>query len=172
MKIIITYVLVIAAVLCIGFWLFHTSQKSQNPANLPGTAYPIVSRNHIQPGEQPSIAYNSNPPTSGDHYPQPASCGNYDTTQPDGTLIHNLEHGGIWISYKPSVDDQTKTELKDFATRFNNVIVEPRDADDSNIALAAWGHLLKLDKYDESQILSFINAFINKGPEQVPCVQM
>jgi hypothetical protein len=172
MKIILVYILVIAAVLGIGFWLYHTSQKAADTSNLPGMAYPIVSRNHINPGTPPSIPYNSNPPTSGDHYPSPAPCGNYDTTQPDGTMIHNLEHGGIWISYKSSVDANTKAQLKDFANRFSNVIVEPRDADDSNIAVASWGYLLKLSSYDESQIIGFINAHINKGPEQIPCATM
>ena len=169
MKIILIYVLIIAAVLGVGYWLYHTSQQTQNPANLPGTYYPIVSRNHINPGEKPSIPYNSNPPTSGDHYPQPLSCGVYDTTQDDGYLIHNLEHGSIWVSYKSSVDDQTKSQLKDLTTRFSNVVVEPRDADTDNIALASWGYLQNLHAYDENAILTFINAHINKGPEQIPC---
>jgi hypothetical protein len=47
--------------------------------------------------------------------------------------------------------------------------VEPRDADDSNIALAAWGRLLTLDHYDEGQIQGFIHAFMDKGPERLSC---
>jgi hypothetical protein len=171
MRIILLYLFIIIAVLGLGFWLYQAS-KPKSPDKLPGQAFDIVSRNHIPEGEHPKIPYNSNPPTSGDHWPQPAACGHYDQTQPDERLVHNLEHGGIWISYKPTVDDKTKSELKDYANRFANLIVEPREGDDSNIALAAWGHLLKLDAYDEGRILEFINAFIDKGPGQVPCARM
>src|SRR3989344_5078 len=44
-------------------------------------------------------AYNSNPPTSGPHYEQPSRWGVSQAELPDEQLIHNLEHGGIWISY-------------------------------------------------------------------------
>jgi hypothetical protein len=172
MKLILAYIVIVLAVLGIGYWLFTSSQKAQDPANQPGQAFDIVGQTHIAEGANSSMAYNSNPPTSGDHWPQPAACGSYDSTQPDEKLIHNLEHGGIWISYKPSIDDQSKTRLKDYASRFQNVIIEPREANDSNIALAAWGRLLKLESYDEGKILEFIDAYIDRGPELVPCAPM
>lgn len=167
MKIILTYVVVIVAAIGIGYFLFQSSKVDET--NLPGQAFENQGQEHITEGSTEHPPYNSNPPTSGPHWPAPASCLVYSTTQPDERLVHNLEHGGIWISYKSSVDQDTKTKLNDFATRYGNVLVEPRDKNDSNIALAAWGRLLKLDSYDESKILSFIKAFMDKGPERVSC---
>jgi hypothetical protein len=167
MKIIIIYVIVILAVIGLGYFLFQSSKEENK--DLPGEPIEILNQIHINEGSTDHPAYNSNPPTSGWHWPQPAACGVYESQLPDERVIHNLEHGSVWISYKPEVDDQTKTLLKDFAKRFNNVLVEPRPANDSNIALAAWGRLQKLDSYDENTIVRFIDSFMDEGPEKVPC---
>lgn len=46
-------------------------------------------RNHINVGASHSV-YNSNPPTSGWHYENPAGKGIYKKELPDEQLIHNL----------------------------------------------------------------------------------
>lgn len=165
MKIIATYIVVILVVLGVGYYLFQSSNK---PATeLPGQVFENQGQEHITQGSFEHPAYNSNPPTSGWHWPQPAAWGIYRATQPDEQLIHNLEHGGIWISYKSNLDAETIAKLQDFARRYRKIIVEPRDANDSPIALVAWTRLQKLDSFDETTILRFIDAHYDKGPEKV-----
>ena len=136
---------------------------------LPGVAeFESLGAAHIQPGSQ-HPPYNSNPPTSGPHYPQPANWGIYDNQLADETLVHNLEHGGVWISYKPDLPAEEKTKLKEIAGRYKSkVILEPRVQNDSPIALAAWQRLLKLDAVDETRITEFVATYKNRGPERVP----
>jgi hypothetical protein len=46
------------------------------------------------------------------------------------------------------------------------VIVTPRPQNDAPIAVAAWGRLLKLQRFDEARIFEFINRYRGKiGPE-------
>ncbi len=150
----------------VGFLLFRSSQNQQ--ANLPGQQYESQGQEHIAQGSTEHAAYNSNPPTSGPHWPEPANWGVYSTEMPDEQLVHNLEHGGIWISYRPDkVDQNTINKLNDFAKRYAIVIVTPRLKNDTAISLAAWTHLQNLDQYDERAILEFIDAYYNKGPEKV-----
>ena len=112
-------------------------------------------------------AYNSNPPTSGDHLAQPAGWGVYSTPLTDEQAIHNLEHGGIWISYK-DIDDQTKAQLETIAkANGGSVILSPRPSNDAKISLSSWGRLEKLEGYDEAKILEFISANKNKSPEPI-----
>lgn len=121
---------------------------------------------HIEDGAQ-HAPYNSNPPTSGPHYVQPAAWGIYDKELPDEQLIHNEEHGGIWISYK-DIDSETMEKLNIIGkSNPGSVVVTPRAANDSKIALASWGRLEKLDTYDEAKILEFIKANKNKSPEPI-----
>ncbi len=148
----------------IGVWYSH-----QKPNELPGQSIPEQSRQHITTTNHP--AYNSNPPTSGWHFPQPAEWGAYKEEIPDETLLHNMEHGGVWISYKPNISEELKKKLEAFYEKWGRkIIVTPRSQNDADIALAAWTHLDKFSvgEYSEERIDNFIKAFRNRGPEYVP----
>ncbi|HSX18947.1 MAG TPA: DUF3105 domain-containing protein [Candidatus Saccharimonadales bacterium] len=175
----------------VGVWFFSrsagmkptTDQDKPDAVSTPvaGTVeYDIVGRNHVNPGTVVTT-YNSNPPTSGPHWPAPAKNGIYDATQPDEQFVHNLEHGYIWISYrvaKPaegtseavlglSSDDITK--LKELVKSDDwKIVMEPRDKNDSQIALAAWGRVLKMDSLDLDKASAFIKTYRNRAPEKTP----
>lgn len=145
-----------------GYGLYYLASQPEKPR--PGETFPILGQEHIAVGAT-HPAYNSNPPTSGWHYAQPADWGVYQKELPDEQAIHNLEHGGIWISYK-DVDEKTKSDLEAIGKRYpGSVIVTPRSANDVKIVLASWGRLLKLEGFDETTIVNFIKANKNKSPE-------
>lgn len=165
-KKIVVWVVILAAIAGGVYGLVFLQKKSDQ--NKPGVEYPNQGQAHIPPG-QPHEPYNSNPPTSGSHYAEAAAWGIYDKELSDEQLIHNLEHGGVWISYRDAADGGLVEKLKSIADDYSiKVIMTPRPQNDSAITVAAWQRLLKLDAFDEKQIKSFIKAFINKGPEQVP----
>ncbi|HYC79421.1 MAG TPA: DUF3105 domain-containing protein [Candidatus Binatia bacterium] len=168
MKVFISIFVVVLAVVGLGYFLFQSSAEPADPNEGPGEFFVEQGAEHIAEGTTEHPPYSSNPPTSGWHWPSPAAWGVYKSALPDERFVHNLEHGGIWISYKPSVDAETIAKLEDFAQRYRKVIVAPREANDSNIALAAWEYLEKMDVYDENTILNFIEAYYDEGPEKVP----
>ncbi len=130
--------------------------------------YPDQGREHILPGAF-HPPYNSNPPTSGWHFPQPASWGYYNAELPDELLVHNLEHGGIWLSYQRADDAEVVNQLVALTQRYpSKVIVTLRPKNDSRLVVAAWTHLMRLDHYDQSAIVNFIRRFRDQGPEFVP----
>lgn len=160
---------VVLAVVGLGYWLFTSSAKPVDPSSKPGQLFDDLGATHINEGSTDHPSYNSNPPTSGWHWPAAAPWGVYDNPEKDERYVHNLEHGGIWISYKPSaVTPETITLLKDFAKRYRKIIVTPREANDASISLAAWRRLENLDSYDERKIVEFIEAHYDQGPEKVP----
>jgi hypothetical protein len=145
-------------------------QSNTAMASAPGERIPTLSRDHIQPG-QAHEPYNSDPPTSGPHYPEPIPAGFYDTPQPDEAVIHNLEHGHIWIAYdcsKLTNCDAVKAQLRALVQSYNQwkIVVTPRQNKDAAIAVAAWGWLEKMNTYDEPAIRKFVDAWRDKGPEQ------
>src|SRR3989339_880389 len=152
----------IAVVIITGYGLTLLVRQGQQPR--PGEEVAIQGQEHIAVGAS-HPEYNSNPPTSGWHYVQPANWGVSQTELPDEQVIHNLEHGGIWISYT-GIDDATKTALEKIAKSNSKVIVTPRSKNDAAIVLASWGRLQKLQTLDEQAILAFIDANSNKSPEQ------
>lgn len=130
--------------------------------------YQPVGRNHIPQGT-PGSGYNSNPPSSGPHWPAPTKKGVYDNPLPDEWLIHNLEHGYVWIAYKPDVGDEVKNRLKEIVEDDDwKVVLEPRDKNETKIALVAWGRVLKMDEPDYEKVKDFIRTYRNRGPEKTP----
>ncbi|MBI3952712.1 MAG: DUF3105 domain-containing protein [Candidatus Doudnabacteria bacterium] len=164
-KTIIVIVIVIVIFLGLGFWLFQ--QDSSNTANFPGQAFENQGGEHIPQGSKEHAPYNSNPPTSGPHWPQEANWGIYSLPLSDEQVVHNLEHGGVWISYNSETDPQTAAKLEDFAKRYRKIIVAPRFENDAKIVFASWQHLQKFDQFDEANMVKFIEAYYNKGPEKV-----
>ncbi len=151
--------IVAGGIISILIWLSIQPEKER-----PGERFANQGQEHIAAGaEHP--AYNSNPPTSGWHYSQPANWGIYQDELPDGNLVHNLEHGGIWISYK-DIDQDTKLNIEALAKKYSNkMIVTPRAKNDAKIAIASWTRLLKLEQFDEAAIVAFIKANKNRAPE-------
>ena len=156
-----------------GIYLFAKNSK-KNIAERKIYAVEILDqgRNHINVGAA-HPAYNSNPPTSGWHYEDWKQKGVYKEQQPDENLIHNLEHGYIWISYRPDTATEIVKQLENFYGFGKKIIVEPRKENDKLIALAAWNRLDKFDseskeKLNESELKrigDYIDAYIGRGPE-------
>ena len=147
--------------------------------NLPGQAVRILGRDHFEPGKLPN--YNSNPPTSGLHYADKlAAWGVHYGPIEEMMQVANLEKGGVILSYRPKgnpvLPDAVRDQLEILVRRLRGEshyckLLLARSATlDKKIALTAWGRIDKLDAYDEARILRFINAYINKGPEDVPCL--
>lgn len=186
------FVLWVVIVVVVGgflVWLVWVAKHRGSSANLPGTLYPVVGREHIALNDAPSVPYNSNPPSSGAHFGSPAHWGVYDYEVNDKIFIHNLEHGGVWIAYHASttpgaVVDQLKALVGEFGG--SKIVMAPRSANDADIAIVAWTRVLKfnlavlqipnsltpaakvLSENQKNQIREFYRAYRNHGPEFVP----
>lgn len=126
---------------------------------------------HVTEGQK--VTYRSNPPTSGDHWPDPLRDGIYEEEKPDEAIVHSMEHGRAWISYRPAISSEIKESLRAIAKREARVILTPRAANTTDIALAAWNRLDTFDlnangSFDENRVKDFIRRYRDKGPEYVP----
>lgn len=182
------WIMIVAFILgLVGFGFLVATKKSPP---LPGQEIPILSRNHVADGTK-ITGYNSNPPTSGDHYAVPEDWGVYTEELKDEQVLHNLEHGGVWISYNCNYQnvkvegnvatssakansgtpecDQLIKNLEGIAKGYKSkVILSPRSKNDSQIAVASWGRLLKLNEFNQKNIADFVLNLRNRGPEFLP----
>ncbi len=119
------------------------------------------------------ITYKLNPPVGGEHNARWQNCMGdvYDAQVPNEHAVHSLEHGAVWITYKPGLAaDQveslaTKVKAKGFT------MLSPFPAQTSNISLQAWGYQLTVDSAADPRIDEFIrvlsqNASMEPG---IPC---
>jgi hypothetical protein len=164
----------LAVAVAIAFVLVRSVQSQ------PGRNVPIQGQTHIDKAEK-HVEYNSKPPTSGPHWnlagEAPVAWGIYKVQIPDEGQIHNLEHGGVIISYNCTDCPELVEQLEGFyngwtpANRLplfpnsTKVIVAPYYTMSTRIALTAWGRIDTFDQYDEERIIKFIDAWRGKGPE-------
>lgn len=142
-----------------------------DPANeVVGQQFPDEGAGHISSGQR--ATYQTTPPTSGAHWgapAAPAAWGIKDTTLPDEVVVHNMEHGGIVIAYKGLDPDET-AKLKDLVRQlgtigFTKIVLQPYVAmTDARIAVSAWRWQLKLQAYDDVQIVKFVRQHY-EGPD-------
>ena len=159
--------------------LFAMANNGNTPAKASG---PLLGDQHANQGQthiavgSSHVAYNSEMPSSGPHYPTPTSWGIKTDPIVDETLVHNEEHGGIVIAYKPDLSADQVSKLKDIAgklpqsSQFNEVkvVLVPRPANVKPIELAAWTYTYNLDTPDANKITQFYNDHLDKGPELIP----
>lgn len=155
-----------------GYWMIRSQPEPLPVIETPGTTIENQTGGHIR-GNLGHAAYNSNPPTSGPHDATPARCKTYSekNAPTDEAVVHSLEHGAVWISYKPDAPEDIIEALEGFDSA-SKVLIAPRADNDSLVAVAAWNKLLKIDEWtDESSAMvnGFIQANRNRGPELIGC---
>jgi hypothetical protein len=167
-----SYLIALIILALLGYGFYFLVKKELPEGEDRSREIPIQGEEHIAVGAEHE-SYNSNPPTSGPHYAEPARPGfRGSEIIADEHIVHSLEHGLIWISYRPEVGAEVIEVLKDFDTGL--VVITEREANETDIALAAWG---RLDTFDVGETLSeqdvqriddFIIRYVNKGPERIP----
>lgn len=161
-------VIAIAAVGVIALgtaWIFFAPAPSWD-------IYQDLGNEHLEAINQPHIPYNSSPPSSGPHIGSLVGWEEYDEQVPPEAFVHNLEDGGIALTYDcptgcEGVTGVLRTVLNDYSG--DNVLMFPyEDIIDSDgvshaSAAVAWGRVIYFDDFSDSatekDLRSFINSF-------------
>lgn len=117
--------------------------------------------------------YGTNPPTSGNHHPEPIADGAYSEFPQPWHFLHSLEHGRIDVQYSPELPEADQLELKGlFEEDFNAMVLFPNPEMPYAVAATAWTQLLGCPTYEGRATIDAIRAFRDnfrgQGPEAVP----
>ncbi len=140
---------------------------------------PLLPALHVTIGSD--IQWDSNPPSSGSHYPVWAAFQTYDAPVPRGYYVHDLEHGAIVFVYNcgdggcpdvvsafhrasDSLPDDPLCTAAGEGVRVRTVIT-PDPLLDVTVAAAAWGWTYKADCVDLPSLEAFASAHYAQGPE-------
>lgn len=136
---------------------------------------PALEGAHSVPAGGTSDKWNTDPPTTGPHYAVAAIFGIYEEEIELARVVHNLEHGGIYILYGEDVPDETVDQLRDFYERNKTgTIMAPLHRLGDEFALGAWvadgdtesGFLARCTTYDEDAVATFFRTLQFRGPER------
>ena len=112
------------------------------------------------------VTYPHVPPVGGIHHPVTMPCTYYDRPVENERAVHSLEHGAIWITYRPDVAQAEIDVLAALARSRNDVLVSPWEQGlPSPIVASAWGRQLQLQSVSDPRLLEFVRLYANQGPE-------
>jgi hypothetical protein len=120
------------------------------------TFKPEADRNHVNG----TVKYDVTPPVGGNHSPYWADCSGtvYSAAIANENAVHMLEHGAVWITYKPGLATSEVTTLSALVNGQDRMAMSPYPNLDSPISLQSWGYQLKVQSASDPRIQQFINA--------------
>ena len=163
-------VLAVAAVLAIGLGAaaLVVQEDAEVPRDLSAVqTWDDLRTDHVGTDE---IDYPQSPPVGGPHNDAWLTCGVYDRAVREENAVHSLEHGALWISYQPGLDE---ADLDALAGKLpEEGILSPDDEQEAPVVVTVWGAQLELTGPDDPRLDLFIEEYADghTSPEAfAPC---
>ncbi|RZS79023.1 uncharacterized protein DUF3105 [Motilibacter rhizosphaerae] len=162
-----------------------------NTGTYPGTGSDVgaIGHDHVAGPVQYAVV----PPVGGPHNGTWMNAGVYTKPIPSERAVHNLEHGAVWITYRPGLAASEVSALRTLVhkqsllpesaaslqstTSSSNRFVDLSPWKDASlpspIVISSWGHQLRVDSASDPRLQKFIDTFrVSKKytPEYGPAV--
>jgi hypothetical protein len=88
------------------------------------------------------------------------------------SAVHSLEHGAVWLAYRPDLPASDIDALRKLADGQTYLLVSPFPGSPSPIVASAWGRQLGLASASDARLDRFVHAFrlSDRAPESGgPC---
>jgi hypothetical protein len=119
-----------------------------------------LSRDHTDS----TVAYAQTPPVGGAHNPVWQNCGVYSQPVQNEHAVHSLEHGAVWITYRPDLPADQVQKLRDLVQNRSYTLLSPYPGLPKPVVASAWGVQLQLDSADDARLPQFIAKYA-QGPQ-------
>ena len=102
----------VVVVVLVGLAVLAFSGGGGGTSSLPTGTKVFVEANHQH--VQTSVTYDHTPPAGGAHNAVWLNCGIYSQPVPNENAVHSLEHGSVWITYRPDLPAADVSQLQQF----------------------------------------------------------
>lgn len=124
-------------------------------------SYDDLSQDHV-PGR---VDYAQTPPVGGDHSGVWQNCGFYPKPITTEQGVHSMEHGAVWLTYRPDLPAEQIAALQGRADEQTYILASAwSDGLPAPVVASAWGRQLALSGADDAKLDEFIRAF-RQGPQ-------
>ena len=132
-------------------------------------SFRVTSQEHVA-GD---VDYPVLPPPGGPHDQVWANCGFYDEEIRQEHIVHDLEHGVVWLAYAPDLPSADVAVIEALAGRAKVVAAPYPDlASGEAVVATAWARQLRLDAVDDPRLEQFVVQYEDgsQSPEAgAPC---
>jgi hypothetical protein len=114
------------------------------------------------------VTYPQTPPAGGPHNQQWLTCGIYATPVPNENAVHDLEHGAVWVTYRPNLSTAQVEHLRTLVRGKDHLTLSPYPGLPAAVVASAWGKQLRLSGDADPRLPAFIAAYRNgaQAPER------
>jgi hypothetical protein len=117
-------------------------------------------RDHVQG----HVDYAQNPPVGGAHSPVVLNCGIYPNPVPNENAVHAMEHGAVWVTYRPDLPADQVATLRQLVGKKPYVVLSPYPGLPAPVVASAWGAQLALPSASDPRLPQFL-AYYRQGPQ-------
>lgn len=104
------------------------------------------------------------PPVGGAHAPTWVTCGVYANPINTSEAVHSLEHGAVWVTYRPDLPQKQISALTKMAKSNPYQLLSPYLGLAAPVVATAWGKQLKLESAQDPRLAVFLQAYL-QGPQ-------
>lgn len=104
------------------------------------------------------IDYDRSPPTNGEHSPRWQNCGFYSEPVAEETAVHSMDHGVVWITYRPDLPAEQVEQLRPYGDE-EYVIVSPYPDLPAPVVATAWRNQIYLEGASDPRLREFVDQF-------------
>jgi hypothetical protein len=112
------------------------------------------------------ISYVESPPMGGAHNVVWQNCAIYDAPIHNEHAVHSMEHGAVWITYRPGLPADQVEKLRSLASD-DFLLLSPYPGLAHPVVASAWNHQLTFERADDPGLPAFIARYKN-NPETTP----
>jgi hypothetical protein len=112
-----------------------------------------------------TVEYPQTPPAGGKHNPLPQSCAVYTAPIPNEHAVHSLEHGAVWVTYRPDLPAAQIETLKGKVEGNPFRLLSPFPGLKSAVSLQAWGRQIFVESASDPKVDKFLEAYTD-GPQK------
>ena len=117
----------------------------------------ITSREHTDE----NVDYPTIPPAGGNHLGIWHTCGIYKVELLDEAAVHSLEHGAVWVTYKPEIAKEEIIKLTTMLSSRSKILLSPHPEQISPIVATAWGRRLEVESSNDLRLEKFVDFFVD-----------
>lgn len=133
-----------------------SASPTQNKVELTGLeTYSGLAQDHVAG----PVAYPQTPPVGGAHSATWQNCGIYSAPVPNENAVHSLEHGAMWITYRPGLATSEVSTILDVVSGQRYALVSPYPDLPSPIVASAWGVQIKLTSASDPRLKAFVDKY-------------
>lgn len=113
---------------------------------------------------QRHVKYAETPPVGGPHNAYWLRCAVYTQPVPNENAVHSLEHGAVWVTYRPSLtadDVQKLTALRSIDPAY--FLLSPYADLPAPVVASAWGLQLQVQSAGDPRLAQFVKDYAGGG---------